>query len=309
MTITEQPAWYPRSAHGSLQLQEPMARHTTWEVGGCADIYYEPADVEDLAVFLPAVPAALPITWIGRGSNLLVRDGGLSGVVVNPMPALNHLERLPDDRLRVDAGVVCPRLARFAVMAGLSGAEFMAGVPGCIGGALRMNAGAFGSEIWDVVDCVRTIDRAGRTQELHRSDFSGIGYRHVDMQPDMWFISATLTLTPDSVSACRRRLRDLMRHRRETQPVKERSCGSVFRNPPGDHAARLIDECGLRGMRIGGAMVSPQHANFIINTGAASAADIETLISDMRQAVRERFNVALQTEVCVIGSAAGRGMD
>lgn len=311
MAVTSEgrPDWCPASARGLLRLGEPMSEHSTWGVGGMADVYYEPLDREDLGAFLAAVPSDVPVTWIGRGSNLLVRDGGLPGVVINPSAALSGLERLSDDRVAVGAGVLCPRLALFASVNGLSGVEFMAGVPGCVGGALRMNAGAFGGEVWHVVERVEVMDRGGRVRSLERPDFPPIDYRYVGLWPDTWFTGATMKLTPDATAACRQRLRGFMRQRRRSQPVSERSCGSVFRNPPGDHAARLIDACGLRGKRVGGAMVSEQHANFIINTGAASASDIETLMGDISEAVRERFDVALRAEVCVVGAAPAEGTD
>lgn len=251
---------------GRLRLNEPMARHTSWRVGGPAQRFYEPVSVADLAAFLAELPAGEPLLWLGLGSNLLVRDGGIPGTVIMTSGLLNTVERLGEDRLRTEAGVACAKVARFAARAGLKGAEFLAGIPGTMGGALAMNAGAFGGETWALVERAETLDRAGRRRERAPTDYR-IGYRQVKGPTDEWFIAAHLRLERGDAGESTRRIRELLKRRSDTQPMGQASCGSVFRNPPGDFAARLIEASGLKGRRIGGACVSDKHANFIVNTG------------------------------------------
>jgi len=203
-------------------------------------------------------------------------------------------------RLKTGAGVACARAARFSAAGGLTGAEFLAGIPGTVGGALAMNAGAFGGEMWDIVDSVETMDRRGRRRS-RQADAFDVGYRSVGIARDEWFVSAVLVLEKDENQSARRNIRALLARRAETQPVGERTCGSVFRNPPDDHAARLIDACGLKGMTMGGARVSEKHANFIVNTGNATAADIEALILRVQQTVMDRCQVRLEMEVRIVG--------
>ncbi len=288
---------------GRLRLNEPMARHTSWRVGGPAERFYEPASVADLAAFLAELPAGEPLLWMGLGSNLLVRDGGVPGTVIMTSGLLNGLERRGEDRVRVEAGVACARVARFAARAGLKGAEFLAGIPGTMGGALAMNAGAFGGETWTVVDRVETLDRAGRHRERSSGDYR-IGYRQVSGQADEWFIAAHLRLERGDARESSRRIRDLLKRRSDTQPMGQASCGSVFRNPAGDFAARLIEASGLKGRCVGGACVSEKHANFIVNTGGATAADIETLIREVADTVERFHGVRLVPEVKVVGRTA-----
>lgn len=287
---------------GELTIDAPMFRHTTWRVGGPADRLYRPADLEDLSAFLSQLPLAEPLYWVGLGSNLLVRDGGIRGTVILTANALDRLEIQGSDGVRAEAGVACARVAKFANRAGLVGAEFLAGIPGTMGGALAMNAGAFGGETWERVAMVETIDRQGRIRHREPRDFE-VGYRHVAGPAGEWFVAAHLALRQGDAAGAAERTKEMLARRSATQPVGRPSCGSVFRNPPGDHAARLIQAAGLKGLSIGGAVVSDKHANFIINNGEATAADIEALIQHVQAEVEARFGVRLQPEARFIGEA------
>ncbi|MDZ7735347.1 MAG: UDP-N-acetylmuramate dehydrogenase [Gammaproteobacteria bacterium] len=280
-----------------------MARHTSWRVGGPADRYYAPEDSAALAEFLHTLPAAEPLTWVGLGSNLLVRDGGIRGTVISLTRLPEQLEQSGELTVTASAGIACAKLARFCAEAGLTGAEFLAGIPGTLGGALAMNAGAWGGETWSVVEWVETLDRQGQRHQHSPSDYT-IGYRSVEGPADEWFLRAGLVLQPDTTGRARTQIRDLLARRAGSQPMGQHSCGSVFRNPKNDHAARLIEACGLKGFSIGHARVSDKHANFIINTGGAAAADIEALIEHVQQAVRAQAGVELISEVRIIGEAA-----
>ncbi len=284
---------------GELMLDEPMFRHTSWRVGGPADRYYRPADIEDLSCFLAALPADEPVHWVGLGSNLLVRDGGVRGTIIATHRVLDAIERLDDTHVRVEAGVPCAKLARHCARWGMGQAEFFAGIPGTVGGALAMNAGAFGGETWRHVVAVEVIDRQGQRHRRLPTEFS-VGYRSVHGPAPEWFLAADLAFEPEG-TIDPEAIRKLLARRKATQPIGEPSCGSVFRNPPDDHAARLIEATGLKGFSIGGARVSDKHANFIINTGDASAADIEQLIDHVRSVVERAHGVRLQTEVRVLG--------
>lgn len=285
---------------GELKPLESMANHTSWRTGGQAEFFYKACDLDDLCHLLASLPEDIPVTWIGFGSNLLVRDGGVKGVVIAITGVLDELELIGADRLRVGAGVGCPKVAKFSVKAGLTGAEFLAGIPGTMGGALAMNAGAFGSETWDLVISVETLDRNGDCHVRRREDFN-IGYRHVELFENEWFINCELSLDESQDMQGVKRIRELLAQRAEKQPLGQLSCGSVFRNPPNDYAARLIEYCGLKGKCIGGACVSEKHANFIINQGSATATDIENLIIHVRDTVKQRCNVDLIPEVRIIG--------
>jgi UDP-N-acetylmuramate dehydrogenase len=285
---------------GIVKTDEPMSRHTSWRAGGMAKIYFEPVDEADLINYLARIPADEPVLCIGLGSNLLIRDGGYNGTVITLTGILNRLELPGENRIRVEAGVPCAKLARFSAQSGLTGAEFMAGIPGTMGGALAMNAGAFGHETWDIVTAVKMLDRSGHCKLRVRSEFE-IGYRQVDIPGDEWFIAAELQLQPDIHSCAQQRIRELLARRSETQPVRQLNCGSVFRNPPGDYAARLIESSGLKGMRLGGASVSEKHANFIINHGGATAQDIERLILHIQETVRRQHGIELVPEVRIVG--------
>jgi UDP-N-acetylmuramate dehydrogenase len=284
---------------GELRCNESLQRYNSWRVGGLARQLYVPADVDDLALFLTSLPEDEPLLWLGLGSNLLIRDGGFSGTVILMQGALNRLS-VDGQTLFAEAGVACAKVARTGARAGLTGAAFLAGIPGTVGGALAMNAGAFGGETWRIVERVTTIDRAGQLRQRNANDFA-ISYREVGRPGEEWFVDCTLRLENGDAEAEQRAIRALLDRRAATQPTGLPSCGSTFRNPPDDFAARLIEASGLKGYRIGGAEVSPKHANFIINTGDASAADIETLIAHVRDEVERQQGVILQTECHYVG--------
>jgi UDP-N-acetylmuramate dehydrogenase len=279
-----------------------MAKHTSWHVGGPADIFFTPRDALDLASFLRQLPSDVAPLWIGLGSNLLVRDGGIRGAVISTHGALGSLERLSANRIQAEAGVPCARIARQCVKWGLGPAEFLAGIPGTLGGALAMNAGAWGGETWRHVAEVDVLDRRGTRHTRTPADYQ-IGYRTVQGPDDEWFIRARLEFerAPGVNSEV---IRDLLDKRKQTQPIGEWSCGSVFTNPPGAHAAQLIESAGLKGLRIGDASVSDKHANFIINHGHALAADIEALIEQVRHTVAQVHGIDLHTEVRIVGVPA-----
>lgn len=291
-----------QAIRGRLTAGESMARHTSWKVGGPADLFFVPADEDDLAGFLAALPDDEPVTWIGLGSNVLVRDGGIRGAVISTTGMKDRLELLPGDAVRAGCGAACAKVARFSARSGLSGAEFMAGIPGSVGGALAMNAGAFGSETWNIVERVELVNRAGVRAERTGSNFD-TGYRRVDLAHDEWFLGAVFRLGPDTEGIAETRIREFLARRAATQPTGRFSCGSVFKNPAGDFAGRLVEQCGLKGFAVGDAGVSEKHANFIINAGAASAADIEALIAHVQATVAEMTGIRLEPEVKIIGES------
>lgn len=294
-------------AGGEVRLDEPMARHTTWRVGGAADLFYAPAGCDALADFLARLDPAVPVLWSGLGSNLLVRDGGLRGAVVSLHKGLTKVARDGADGLCAEAGAPCNRVARRAAAFGLRGAEFLCGIPGTVGGALAMNAGAFGGETWELVTAVRTMDRGGRIRRRAAAEFDA-GYRELrgpagDGAGGEWFIGARLRLRRGDGGEGTAQMAEILAKRNATQPAQSANAGSVFRNPAGDFAARLIDSAGLKGRAVGGAAVSSLHANFIVNTGAATAADVESLIHQVRAAVFAVHGVELAPEVRIVGEA------
>lgn len=292
---------------GVWSEDEPMARHTSWRAGGAARRAYAPVDVEDLAAALRSLPPDEPVCFVGLGSNLLVRDGGFAGTVIFTHGALKVVAMAPEGMVYAEAGVASPKVARFAAMHDRIGAEFLAGIPGTLGGALAMNAGCYGGETWSLVDRVHTIDRAGVVRIRTARDYE-IGYRSVVRRERLagqeWFVAAWLRLACGDGAASRAVVKDLLARRIAAQPLNQPNAGSVFRNPPGDYAARLIEASGLKGRRIGGAMISTKHANFIVNVGASSAADIEALIRLAQAEVLARFGVSLEPEVRIIGARA-----
>jgi UDP-N-acetylmuramate dehydrogenase len=314
----------PGVLRGELRCNEPMGRHVSWRAGGAVDRAYLPADLDDVCAFLSALEPAEPVYFVGLGSNLLVRDGGLRGTVVFTHAALRGIELAErtarGGRIRVQAGVATPKVARFAALNELVGAEFFAGIPGTIGGALAMNAGCYGGETWDLIERVTTVDHGGALHERTPAHYR-IAYRTVvrrcsqigsgatpaalarRLGMDEWFVSATVVLRRGDGAESRRKVKELLARRIASQPLGEPNAGSVFRNPPGDYAARLIEACGLKGRAQGGAMISTKHANFIVNRGGARAADIEALIVLAQQTVRERFGVELEREVRIVGEA------
>jgi UDP-N-acetylmuramate dehydrogenase len=292
------PEFMPR-----VRRAESMSRHTSWHVGGPAEVFFNPRDRTDLAAFLRSLPAAVPIHWIGLGSNLLVRDGGLAGVVIATYGAFERLERVAPTVVFAEAGVACARIAKQCIRWGLGPAEFLAGIPGTLGGALAMNAGAFGGETWRHVLEVQTIDRRGVEHVRSAAEFK-VSYRSVHLPvADEGFLAARLAFE-QKPGANEAEVRALLARRKATQPIGAWSCGSVFTNPPGDHAARLIEAAGLKGFRIGDAAVSVKHANFIVNYGAASAADVEHLIEHVRATVARIHGIDLHPEVRILGERA-----
>jgi UDP-N-acetylmuramate dehydrogenase len=291
---------------GRLALDAPLARHTTWRAGGRADATYVPADRDDLAMFLRQIPVFEKVTVLGLGSNVLIRDGGVRGVVIlmhNPGAVL----AVSDGLVYADAGVASPKLARFASMHGCAGAEFLAGIPGTVGGALAMNAGCYGGETWTHVVKVEMLTRAGQFTMRAPADFR-VGYRTVRRADggtvDGIYTAAWFRFAAGDGVAARARIRDMLARRVATQPLALPNAGSVFRNPDGDHAARLIEACGLKGYAIGSAQVSTKHANFIVNPGRdARAADIEALITHVRETVRAQTGIDLEPEVKILGEA------
>ncbi len=286
---------------GRLLKHEKLAKYTSWRVGGPADQLYIPQDRQDLIEFIKALPDDEPVFWMGLGSNLLVRDGGIRGTVINTKGRLKAMN-LVDGLVYVEAGVPCAHVARFCGERGLIGAEFLAGIPGTMGGALKMNAGAFGGETWAIVKSVEMLNRLGNVVYRKPKDFT-VGYRSVMGFENEWFVSCLLTLQQGDTVDSQKKIKVLLEKRGATQPTHQPSCGSVFKNPEGDYAARLIEQTGLKGYSIGGACVSEKHANFIVNTGSATAADIETLIYYVRDEVEQRQGIILQTEVCILGRA------
>lgn len=290
------------SDSGRLRRREPMHRHTSWRVGGPADLFYTPADVEDLQAFLAGLPLGTPVQFIGLGSNLLVRDGGLRGAVVSTTELGRRLERLDATHVKAGAGLPCTRFAKGCVGWQLGPAAFFAGIPGTIGGALAMNAGAFGGETWDRVESVETIDRAGRCRIRAAAEYE-IGYRSVRGASGEWFLGGVWALEPD-LETDKAAIREMVARRGRTQPIGPPTAGSVFRNPPGGHAGDLIERAGLKGLAVGGAAVSDKHANFIVSSAKATADDIESLIERVRAGVAEQFGVELELEVRIVGERA-----
>lgn len=285
---------------GEIMHAEPMHRHTSWRAGGVADRCYRPRDLDDLKTFLRQLPESEPVEVIGLGSNLLVRDGGIRGTVILMHKVLDEVGQ-EAGLIRAQAGVACAKVARFSASHGWRGAEFLAGIPGTIGGALAMNAGCYGGETWKIVEKVETIGRDGEVS-MRRPEEYRIGYRSVTTPAREWFVSAWFRLVPGDGGMDE--IKTLLKKRIAAQPLEFPNAGSVFRNPEGDYAARLIESCGLKGRAIGGAMVSTKHANFIINTGQARASDIESLIGLVQETVMKDTGIMLEREVRIIGEAA-----
>jgi UDP-N-acetylmuramate dehydrogenase len=290
----------PPEFSSRIRLHEPLSRHTSWHVGGPADVFFTPENREDLIAFLQALPPEVPLLWLGLGSNILVRDGGVRGVVICTREALTRLERRGERGVYAEAGVPCAKLARACARWNLGPAEFFSGIPGTVGGALAMNAGAFGHETWPHVERVETVDRRGNVHQRFAGEYR-VGYRQVEPPaPEEWFLAAQFVFREGSSEDS---TRALLERRRQTQPIGEWNCGSVFTNPPGDHAARLIESAGLKGLRVGGAVVSMKHANFIINEGNATARDIEMLIERVRDEVERHHGRRLTPECRIVGEA------
>ncbi len=320
MNMSEPTQFSATGLRGTVHHDVDMRRHTSWRAGGRAQHLYQPADLADLAIFLRAVPADEPLIAVGLGSNLLVRDGGLRGTVLLLHAALDELHITADGLLYAQAGVPGAKLARFAALHHLRGAEFFAGIPGTLGGMLAMNAGCYGGETWDAVQRVQVVTRSGELLERTPQEYE-IGYRKVlriedrgsriekgsaqssilNPRSSEFFVGAWLRFPAGDGEIAREEIKTLLAKRMASQPLNMPNAGSVFRNPPGDHAARLIEACGLKGRQIGGARVSEKHANFIVNTGQATAADIENLINEIQATVHKETGIKLHPEVRILG--------
>ncbi|MCD6038735.1 MAG: murB [Gammaproteobacteria bacterium] len=285
---------------GRLFKNKSLAEYTSWRVGGPAETLYIPSDINDLVTFLQQLPEDEPLLWLGLGSNVLIRDGGVEGVVIVTQGGLNSIAQIEAETIRAEAGVACAQLARYTARLGLTGIEFMAGIPGTVGGALAMNAGCWGGETWQTVMQVETINRSGQRTLRQPTDYK-VAYRHVMGPQDEWFVAGYFKLVPGEKTRSLADIHNLLKKRTASQPTGLPNCGSVFRNPTLDYAARLIEQCGLKGMKIGDAIISEKHANFIINQGKATAEDIEKLISRIIEHVFESHGVRLMPEVCIIG--------
>jgi UDP-N-acetylmuramate dehydrogenase len=284
---------------GRLLKQVSLANYTSWRTGGVADYLFIPDDLLGLIDFLKLLPQTVNLTWLGLGSNTLVRDKGIEGVVILTQKGLTEIASM-DKTIKAQVGVASTQLARYTARLGLSGLEFMAGIPGTIGGALAMNAGCYGGETWSFIHSVETINRFGEIKVRPFSDFN-VGYRNVCGIENEWFIAGLFSLTPGDKEKSLQTIRMLLEKRNQAQPTGLANCGSVFRNPQHDFAGRLIEQCGLKGKRIGGALVSEKHANFIINDANATASDIENLIIEVRTIVYQKTGVGLIPEVCILG--------
>lgn len=289
----------PQTLKGELKINEPLSRYNSWRVGGPAKQLYRPTDRHDLALFLQQLPENEPVLWVGLGSNLLIRDGGFAGTVIVTAGTLQTID-IRDNEITAEVGLYCSKLAKQAAKAGLKGAAFWAGIPGTLGGALAMNAGAHGTETWDSVVEVTTIDRRGELH-LYPAEAFDVRYRHVSLPENQWFVVAKMQFERGDSDAELELIRELLKKRNFSQPTNQPCAGSVFRNPPGDFSGRLIEASGLKGLTVGGASVSGKHANFIVNNGEATAADIETLITDVQQRVEHEHGVKLIPEVHIIG--------
>lgn len=314
MNMSEPVHFTNSELRGELRRDVAMSRHTSWRAGGVADCVYQPADLADLQTFLRTVAVNEPLYAVGLGSNLLVRDGGLRGTVILLHGALKELRLENSHTVYAQAGVPGAKLARFAALHNLQGAEFFAGIPGTLGGMLAMNAGCYGSETWQHVETVQVLTRSGELVQRSMADYE-IGYRTVGKREEQdafhlspftcssqeFFVSATLKFATGDGETARQAIKALLGKRIASQPLNLPNAGSVFRNPDGDYAARLIESCGLKAKQIGGAQVSQKHANFIVNVGGASAADIENLITEVRATVAAKTGVDLHPEVKIIG--------
>jgi UDP-N-acetylmuramate dehydrogenase len=314
-----------RTTKVKILKNEPMSRHTSWRTGGVARQYVQAQSLSALALFITTLPVDEKLLWLGLGSNTLVRDGGFNGTVIATQGVMSQLEILngtineakDEAMVYVGTGVTSAKLARFCSKNNLAGAEFFAGIPGLVGGALAMNAGAFGGETWPLVVEVETLNRKGEIKKRKASEYE-YAYRHVQAPVEEWFVSATLKLkkqqqknktidikqqnkSMDINVDINVDIKGLLEKRALTQPTGVASCGSVFRNPEGHYAAQLIEACGLKGKRIGGAVISTKHANFIVNENKATASDIESLIILIQKEVKQKHGITLQTEVRIVG--------
>ena len=277
---------------------ESLSRHTSWKVGGPADVFFIPDNRQDLSQFL-SENKGNSVTWLGNGTNVLVRDGGIRGVVISTKKSINKIIMVAENSCRAEVGASCMDLALFAEKNEMGPAAFFSGIPGSIGGALTMNAGSFGHETWEFVESVEVIDEVGIIHHLEPKEFK-FSYRSVEFPFPLWFVSCLMKF-PETGTTTKSELKAMRDQRIKTQPLSEDTCGSVFKNPKPDHAGDLIERSGLKGYKIGGCSISTKHANFIVNEGTATSADIEKLIRHVQNVVKTKFDVNLETEVRIIG--------
>jgi UDP-N-acetylmuramate dehydrogenase len=289
---------------GELKENVSLSTYTTWYIGGPARYFYRPLDLEDLANFLKYFPEVIgdqEVIFLGAGSNVLIRDGGIAGVVICLRGCLNQLELLPSGEIKAEAGATLANLINFCFNLDLVDCVFLAGIPGTVGGALLMNAGAHGYSFWDHVISVETINKDGIIEKHLAKDFKA-SYRFVEgLKQNEWFVSATLKFAKGDVILAKKKMHDFLQKRKDSQPLSEHNCGSVFKNPPNDFAARLIEDCGFKGKQIGGAKVSEKHANFIVNIGNATSRDVETLMQEIVTTVEKKHGVKLIPEIKILG--------
>ena len=289
-----------KKINGKLLIDESLSSYTSWRVGGRAKYLYKPTNLTDLITFLQHNHDKQPFFWFGLGSNILVRDRGLTGTAILTHPGLKTISLEGKQIVRVEAGVSCGTMARFCARKSLQGAEFWAGIPGTMGGALQMNAGCFGGETWARVIAVETIDARGIIRCRSCADYH-VGYRSVQGPEAEWFVAAICKLQPGNKQDALSTIRSFLTRRANTQPTGGYSCGSVFRNPTPEYAGQLIESCDLKGYRIGGCYVSTKHANFIINDGSANSANLEDLIQHVKNQVLQNTGILLQREVKIVG--------
>lgn len=283
-----------------LLMQHPLNRYTTWRTGGPGEVVLMPESIEDIQKVLQFIPQDYPVTCLGLGSNVLIQDEGLPGlVIITQGSVLNKIEIVEESIVYAQAGVPCGQLARFVARNNKAGLEFLAGIPGTVGGALAMNAGCYGGETWDRVSHVETIDRQGKLHVRQKNEYV-IRYREVSCPSKEYFMAAYFNLSEGNKADALLQIKTLIDKRNLAQPTNLPNCGSVFKNPEGHFAAALIQECGLKGHKIGGAQISEKHANFIVNIDNASSADILALITLAKESVKERFQIELQREVKII---------
>jgi UDP-N-acetylmuramate dehydrogenase len=289
------------AVRGKLLRDEPLGPFTWLRVGGPAEVLFLPADAEDLGDFLRVLPGEVPVTVLGVGSNVIIRDGGVAGVVIRlGGRGFSKIEVVEDYQVVVGVGALDAQVARAAAKAGVAGLEFYAGIPGSVGGALMMNAGCYGSETKDILVAAWGVDRTGEPRTWDLEDF-GYRYRHSQVPDGMIFTDAVFQGRPDDPAAIQARMDEITARREQTQPIREKTGGSTFKNPPGTSSWKLVDEAGWRGKPYGGAMFSPLHANFLINTGEATAADLEGLGEAVRADVKAKTGVELEWEIKRIG--------
>jgi len=302
MAVQKRIAWHESLALlGHLVEQEPMARHTTLGVGGPAHWFYRPQSRAAMIEAMPMIPEELPRLPLGRGSNLLVHDGGFDGIVID-LGELDHIE-VDGCSIHAEAGARMSRVARICAESGLSGLEFLSTVPGDMGGGVAMNAGAFGQEIADTLTHADVLTADGEVVRLEKAALN-MTYRHSELPENSLVLAAAFELHPASPEAIRERIRGMREKRGRTQPLAQPNFGSVFKNPPGDHSARLIEAAGLKGLGIGGARISSTHANFIVNEGNATCSDVLALIEKAQVEVEAKFGIRLQPEVRMVGGKA-----